>query len=84
MDIDAVKNALIQELDAVRAAGELEALRAKYLGRKGVLADLTGSIPSLPPEQRGAFGKRVNELKASMAALFDEKQRALGIAPAGR
>jgi phenylalanyl-tRNA synthetase alpha chain len=83
MDIDAIKNSVIQELGNVSSSAELDALRVKYLGRKGALADLTGSIPSLPPEQRGAFGKRVNELKVAVTAMFDEKQKALGAAVSG-
>jgi phenylalanyl-tRNA synthetase alpha chain len=83
MDIESIKNALIQDVGAAASVVDLEALRVKYLGRKGLLAELTGSIPGLPPEQRGSFGKRVNELKTSAVALFDEKQRLLGNASAG-
>jgi phenylalanyl-tRNA synthetase alpha chain len=78
MDIAFIKNALKQDLEAVRSTAELEALRVKYLGRKGALADLTGSIPSLPVEQRGPFGRQVNELKGYAASLIDEKQGSLG------
>jgi len=75
MDIDTVKNSLTQELIAVRSVTDLEALRAKYLGRKGILAELTGSIPSLPQEERGAFGKKVNDLKAWIISIFEENKR---------
>ncbi|MCU0650643.1 MAG: phenylalanine--tRNA ligase subunit alpha [Candidatus Omnitrophica bacterium] len=80
MDIDSIKTALNQELEAVKGSADLEALRVKYLGRKGALAQMTGSIPSLPPEQRGVFGKQVNELKNHIGALLDEKQKTLGAA----
>ena len=46
MDIDAIKNSVTQELGNVSSNADLDALRVRYLGRKGVLADLTGSIPS--------------------------------------
>ena len=78
MDIESLKNALKQDLSAAASIAELEALRVKYLGRKGAVAELTSAIPTLAPEQRGAFGKQVNELKGVVAALFDEKQNALG------
>jgi phenylalanyl-tRNA synthetase alpha chain len=86
MDIESIKNAVTQDLAAVSSIDGLELLRVKYLGRKGALAELTSAIPRLPPEQRGAFGKQVNEFKGLVAALFDEKQKALGSAvsaPAG-
>ena len=52
MDIDTVKKSLEDALRSVNSTAELEALRSKYIGRKGVLAELTAAIPSLPPEQR--------------------------------
>ncbi|MFA5099914.1 MAG: phenylalanine--tRNA ligase subunit alpha [Candidatus Omnitrophota bacterium] len=78
MDIESIKNAIKQDLAKAGSASDLDALRVKYLGRKGAVAELTSSIPGLPSEQRGAFGKQVNELKALVSALFDEKQRTLG------
>jgi phenylalanyl-tRNA synthetase alpha chain len=85
MDIESIKNEITQDLAAVASAADLDALRVKYLGRKGAFAQLTSAIPGVPVEQRGAFGKQVNELKASVSALFDEKQKLLGSAavPAG-
>ena len=80
MDIESIKNALKQDLDTAGSSADLEALRVKYLGRKGVFAELTGSIPAMAPEQRGAFGKQVNELKVMALALFEEKQKSLGSA----
>ncbi len=47
----------------------------KYLGRKGVLAQLTSSIPTLPQEQRASFGKEVNALKNKVIFLLDERQK---------
>ena len=78
MDIESIKNEVTKDLAGVSSAADLETLRVKYLGRKGALAQLTSSIPGVAAEQRGAFGKQVNELKASVSALFDEKQKSLG------
>lgn len=82
MDINAIKNSLEDELRSVSSVADLEALRSKYIGRKGVLAELTAAIPSLPPDQRGSFGKQVNELKSRITAVLAEKQAALGSRPA--
>jgi phenylalanyl-tRNA synthetase alpha chain len=75
MDIESIKTSVDSEIKEINSPEALEALRVKYLGRKGILAQLTSSIPSLPQEQRGPFGKQVNELKNKITSLLDEKQK---------
>jgi len=78
MDIDSIKKALEQDIGPADSAEALEELRLKYLGRKGLIPQLTSTIPGLPVQERGSFGKQVNELKNRVMALLDEKQRSLG------
>jgi len=40
-----------------------------------LLAELTGSIPSLPKEERGKFGQEVNVLKSKINIFVDEKRK---------
>ena len=48
---------------------EFERLKGRYLGReKGLLPGLFGRLRDLPPEERGAFGKRLNEAKLEIEA----------------
>ena len=82
MDIESLKNSLGPDIAAVSSVAELEAVRLKYLGRKGLLSQLTAVIPTLEPSQRGLFGKQVNELKNLITAQLEEKQRTIGKLPA--
>ena len=41
------------------------------------MAGLTGSIPTLAPDQRVIFGKQVNELKNRLLAFFGDRQKEL-------
>lgn len=77
MDINLIQTQIESDLAAITSASALEEVRVKYLGRKGLLAELTGSIPSLPVEQRGAFGKEVNALKNKLLNLIEEKEKVL-------
>jgi phenylalanyl-tRNA synthetase alpha chain len=77
IDIETIKAGLDSEIEKVSSLKELEELRIKYLGRKGLLAQLTSTIPSLPPEVRPGFGQRVNDLKNKISSLFGEKQKAI-------
>ncbi|MDD5477268.1 MAG: phenylalanine--tRNA ligase subunit alpha [Candidatus Omnitrophica bacterium] len=77
MDINLIQTQIESDLAAITTASALEEVRVKYLGRKGLLAELTGSIPSLPVEQRGAFGKEVNALKNKLSNLIEEREKVL-------
>ena len=77
MDINLIKAQVEAELAGISSHQELEATRLKYLGRKGVIAELTGSIPTIPAEERGVFGKQVNMLKNQLLGIFDDKQKSL-------
>ncbi len=81
MDIDAIKAQIEAQIEKVNSAPALEEFRLQYLGRKGLIAQLTASIPSLTPEQRQAFGQEVNALKNKISSLIAEKQ---GLLAAGR
>ncbi|MBI4706773.1 MAG: phenylalanine--tRNA ligase subunit alpha [Candidatus Omnitrophica bacterium] len=77
MDINTLKTQIESEILQVNSTEELEAFRAKYLGRKGALAELTGMIPQLPVEQRSGLGQQVNALKNNLQALITERQNKL-------
>ena len=79
MDINLIQAQIETDLAATVSVQALEEVRVKYLGRKGLVAELTSSIPGLPVEQRGAFGKEVNALKNKILNLIDEKEKTLKI-----
>lgn len=77
MDINLIQAQIDTDLSNVASRQSLEELRVKYLGRKGLIAELTGSIPALAPQERGVFGREVNALKNKLLALFAEKEKSL-------
>jgi len=63
-------------LARIAAAGspeDLELVRVDVLGRKGTLAQISKEMGKVPPEQRGAVGKRLNEVKQEIEAAFETK-----------
>jgi phenylalanyl-tRNA synthetase alpha chain len=74
MDINSIQAQIEGDLIKIDSIAGLEEVRVKYLGRKGLLAELTGSIPNLPVEQRGIFGQQVNALKNKLSGLLAEKE----------
>ncbi|MFH0764616.1 MAG: phenylalanine--tRNA ligase subunit alpha [Candidatus Omnitrophota bacterium] len=51
----------------------LEALRVKYLGRKGIVAGLFKKMSELPDRERPEAGGLINALKNSLTKALDEK-----------
>jgi len=76
-EIEELRSRALQEIGAVGDISALEALRVKYLGKKGLLTRLVKNIKDLPPELRPVIGRRANELKGELTALISEKREAL-------
>lgn len=64
-DMIARINELLQEVEALKAANaeELEALRIKYLSKKGAINELMADFRNVPADQKKEVGMRLNELK---------------------
>ncbi len=77
MDIKLIQAQIDIDLAGVDSLEALEELRVRYLGRKGLLAELTGSIPTLPVEQRGPFGKEANVLKTKLLDFIEAREKVL-------
>lgn len=77
MDINSLKTQIAADLEKVSSPQTLEEVRLKYLGRKGLIAQLTNSIPGLPQEERRGFGREVNDLKAELLSLLDGKEKVI-------
>ncbi len=75
IDFNEIQAAVEREIAGIATPVQMEEFRLKYVGRKGVLADLTGTIPTLPKEERGAFGQKVNALKTKLIGLIAEKEK---------
>ena len=65
-------NQLLQEVEALKAANaeELEALRIKYLSKKGAINDLMADFRNVAAEQKKEVGMRLNELKNKAQEKF--------------
>ncbi|HHV61096.1 MAG TPA: phenylalanine--tRNA ligase subunit alpha [Firmicutes bacterium] len=63
----------LQELDATRTLNDLEAIRVKYLGRKGLITLLLRGLGELPPERRPEAGRLINDARASFEAKLQSR-----------
>ena len=42
---------------------EIESLKIRFLGRKGLINELFSDFKNVPPDQKKEFGQKINELK---------------------
>ena len=72
-------NALLSEVESLAAADEkeLEALRIKYLGKKGLLNDLRADFRNVPAEQKRETGQKINALKTALQDKLNALRQSL-------
>ncbi len=68
-----LKEEFSAELMKAENTADLEAIRVKYLGKKGSVTDLLKEMRDLSVEEKKAFGQKVNELKAEVADKIAER-----------
>jgi len=86
-EVEALREEALAAVEAADDADALEAVRIAWLGRKaGRIPALMKAIPTVPPEDRSAFGQAVNALKAAVTHRLEGRQAELeastGEAPA--
>lgn len=71
LDINTIKDNFFKELDSVVTTAELQQLRIKYSGKKGIITSRLKLLPTIAPEERPSFGKLINELKIFVEGKID-------------
>ena len=64
-------------LEELAKSDDVEALRIKYLGKKGELTALLRGMGSVSPEDRPKIGQLVNELRETIEGAIEQKQKEL-------
>lgn len=82
--IAAIEQQALADIAQASDPAQLEALRVRYLGRKGAVNDLFRDMASLGPDGKAEAGRLMNALKSSLSAAFDGKSRGFAGAGAGR
>jgi phenylalanyl-tRNA synthetase alpha chain len=68
MKITEIRKIFQKEADSIQNGQELEALRVKYLGKKGLIQDLYQHLKDIDPTDRPKVGKEINDLKGMVEA----------------
>jgi phenylalanyl-tRNA synthetase alpha chain len=72
-----VEQTATQEIESATSTATLRELDIKFLGKNGLVTGMLKQIGSLPPEQRKDFGQQVNDAKARLQTLIEERVQKL-------
>ena len=72
-----IKEELNKELERVEKQQELVEVKAKYLGKKGLVTELTANMKDLSIEEKKELGQLVNLLKNEVTEMINQKQQDL-------
>ncbi|MEO0091536.1 MAG: phenylalanine--tRNA ligase subunit alpha [candidate division WOR-3 bacterium] len=79
MDLEKIKQSAEQALQDVKSLADLEQIRIKYLGRKGIITLFLRELGQLPIEERRIKGELANRIKQELTQLIDDKKTELQI-----
>ena len=75
--LERIRQEALSALEGTQAAQELEALRVKYLGKKGELTAVLKQMGRLSAEERPAMGQLANEVRASLERAIETAAKKL-------
>ncbi|MBM4136534.1 MAG: phenylalanine--tRNA ligase subunit alpha [Nitrospira sp.] len=63
LDIASLKKSFLNDLQAITNLSQLQQLRVKYLGKRGLVTSELKDLSAVLPELRPTYGKIINEIK---------------------
>ena len=75
--LEAIRAAALEAIAATANSSELEALRVKYLGKKGELTAVLKQMGKLSPEERPVMGQMANEVRAAVEQAMEAQSAVL-------
>ena len=78
--LEAIRKGALDSIVGTKAAAELDALRVKYLGKKGELTAVLKQMGSLSAEERPIMGQMANAVRAKLEEALEKRRAALDAA----
>ena len=75
--LEAIRKAALDAISDAGKAEDLEALRVRYLGKKGELTAVLKQMGKLSAEERPVIGQLANDVRAKLEANIEEKTKEL-------
>jgi phenylalanyl-tRNA synthetase alpha chain len=76
-DIEKIKADVAADVSGAPTLETLEAVRVKYLGKKGLAQEMYSALASASPEEKKTLGKGANDIKVLAEGLIAERKTAI-------
>ena len=63
-----------ENINSIKTIHDLHNTKSHFIGKKSIIKDLMKHLTSLPPEERPAFGKQVNDVMRSIEKFIEEAE----------
>ena len=73
-EILSLKELFLKELKSAKSLTEIQQLRVKYLGKKGLVTSRLKSLSSISPELRPDYGKAINDVKGFITEELENRE----------
>lgn len=77
--ITEIRHSFSKELKLAKTSKEIEELKIKYLGKKGLVQGLMLFLKDATPEQRPDFGKQINDIKQEITSHLENTLQRLNL-----
>lgn len=75
--LEGIKKEALALIEGADKMDKLNEVKVAYLGKKGQLTALLKGMKNIAPEERPVFGQMVNEVRAQLENVLEEKKNAL-------
>ena len=75
--LEAIRKSALDAVAETRTAADLEAVRVRYLGKKGELTAVLKQMGKLSPEERPVMGQLANDVRSALEAAIEARSDAL-------
>ena len=75
--LEAIRKSALDAVAETRTAADLEAVRVRYLGKKGELTAVLKQMGKLSPEERPVMGQLANDVRAALETAIEAQSAVL-------
>lgn len=75
--LEELEEEALQQVEEAASVKELEAMRVKYLGKKGPITEVLRGMGKLSAEERPKVGQKANEVREAIQARLEERTKGL-------